>query len=65
MGADKAPEVRLNDDGSLDEVCGEGKFHLEQMDTGHWWMVIHNSAGSVHINLSSKRKIVASFDREG
>ena len=60
----KAPEVRLNDDGTLDEVVGTGTFHLEQMDTGHWWMRIENEAGSVDVWLWSEGKISADFDRD-
>lgn len=61
---DKAPEVRLNADGSLDEVVGVGLVHLEQMDTGHWWLEISNAAGSMHVNLHSKRRIAAMFERD-
>ena len=56
------PFVRLNDDGTLDEVCGSGSFHLEQMDTNHWWMCIENSAGEVHVWLHAKGKITASHE---
>jgi len=31
-------EIRLNEDGSLDEIVGEGKFHLEQMDSDIWFL---------------------------
>ena len=31
-------EIRNNEDGSLDEVCGQGFVHLEQMDFGAWWL---------------------------
>lgn len=41
----QAPEVRLGDDGSLDEVVGPG-FHLEQMDTNHWWLRIESAGVS-------------------
>lgn len=47
-------EIRLNPDGSLDEVCAPG-FHLEQMSGTHWWMNING----VHVNLHSKGKIKA------
>lgn len=32
------PEIRLNKDGSVDEIIADGvSFHLEQMDNGAWW----------------------------
>jgi Ni/Co efflux regulator RcnB len=51
-------EVRNNDDGTLDEVVGYGYFHLEQMDTGHWWLGIGDSE-ILHVNLHSRGKIAA------
>ena len=30
--------IKLNDDGTLDEVVGEGRFHLEQMNDGYWFL---------------------------
>lgn len=49
-------EVRRNDDGTLDEVVATGcDFHLEQMDQGHWWMVISKGGRVVHINLATAR----------
>lgn len=37
----KHGEVRLNDDGSVDEIVIKNcDVHLEQMDTGVWWMGI-------------------------
>ncbi len=40
------PEVRRNEDGSIDEIVaygpnGECIFHLEQMDEGCWWFAIY------------------------
>jgi hypothetical protein len=63
MTKPKRVEIRLNKDGSLDEVCAPG-FHLEQMDTGHWWMAIDDDTGSVHVNLHSKGKIRANVSDE-
>lgn len=56
-------EIRRNPDGSLDEIVAPG-FHLEQMDTGHWWMEISDETGSVHVNLHSTRKITANVEDE-
>ena len=53
-------EIRLNDDGSLDEVVGVGEFHLEQMDDGHWWMQL----GDVHVHLTARGKITANVERD-
>jgi hypothetical protein len=56
-------EVRLNDEGKLDEVVGNGAFHLEQMDRDHWWMYLDG----VHVYLTSKDTIKATLvdEREG
>ena len=31
-------DIRLNDDGTLDEIVGKGRFHLEQMDDDQWFL---------------------------
>jgi hypothetical protein len=52
-------EIRKNDDGTLDEVCANPcRFHLEQMDDGHWWMEIEGEQhpARFHINLFTKGK---------
>lgn len=45
--------------GEIDEIVAEHcRFHLEQMDTGHWWIEIATSGTggqSLHINLSTRR----------
>ncbi len=49
-------KVRLNDDGSVDEVFAlNGALHLEQMSGGHWWMAINGARG---------RRMVIHFVRE-
>jgi hypothetical protein len=55
------PEVRLNDDGTLDEVCGTGA-HLEQMDKDHWFLEVLNGDKSVAVWLHSRSKIVATYE---
>ena len=52
-----APVVRRKGD-SLDEICAPG-FHLEQMDSGHWWLSIESGGEEWHVNLHSKAKIEA------
>ena len=60
-----ALDVRLNEDGTLDEVVGTGRLHLEQMDGNHWWMLFEDSSGAaVHVNLTARGKITAHFERE-
>lgn len=51
-------EVRLNNDGSLDEVVGSGTIHLEQMDSGHWWLGF-GEGPLLHVNLTARGKIKA------
>ncbi len=54
------PEVRRNDDGSLDEVVAHNAFvHLEQMDDDQWWLGVTVGLSTVHVNLSSKKRIRA------
>lgn len=55
-------EVRLYKDGTLDEVVGEGKFHLEQMDYDEWYIRL----GNVSVWLSTKHgaHIDAVYERE-
>lgn len=63
-------EIRLNEDGTLDEVVAADCFvHLEQMDEGLWWMRIALPDGSaIVVNLYSKRlsttKVLARAERE-
>lgn len=59
------PEVRLNEDGTLDEVIGFGAIHMEQMDANHWWLRIDCvGGGAVVVNLIARGKISAHHERE-
>ena len=58
---EKSPEVRLNDDGTLDEVVHPAA-HLEQMDDDHWFLEVGPNGNSVAVWLHSKSKITASFE---
>lgn len=50
-------EVRLNEDGTVDEVLAQGVgIHIEQMDDGYWWMSIDGK---------QRRRMVLHFVREG
>ena len=50
-------EARFNDDGTLDEVVGFGTFHLEQMNSEHWWVQL----GPHMVNLHARGKVKANF----
>ena len=52
-----APEVRLNQDKTLDEVVSR-YCHLEQMDYNHWFL----DAGGVVVWLHAKGKINATYE---
>lgn len=46
--------IREDEDG-LDEVVGEGSFHLERMSDTEWWLGLETAEGqSVHVWISSK-----------
>jgi len=56
-------EVRLNDDGSIDEIVTRrpSTFHLEQMDDGRYWIGLtpiddNPSRDCQHIMLTRKGK---------
>ena len=52
-------EVRLNDNGTLDEVVTKDGDQLEQMDFNHWFLQI----GDVAVWLWAKGKITATYER--
>ena len=57
-----ALDMRFNADASLDEVVAEGaSFHLEKMGDTHWWMWVQCGDKGVHINLTARGKIKASY----
>ena len=63
----KAFEIRKHTDGSLDEVVARKPafFHLEQMESKHWWLSVDMPDGSrVTVNLWSDRKINARAEVE-
>ena len=53
------PEIRLNDDGTLDEIVGNGFFRLEQMDNGRWWLGLYGDNSSVCVVLTARGRIKA------
>ena len=45
--------------GELDEVVGQGFFHLEQMSDTHWWMALYDTHGNeIAINLTTTRATI-------
>ncbi len=61
-------EIRLNDNGTLDEVVGWGFFHLEQMSAGHWWLSIDTEDGRmIHVNFytNNGKTILAFVEDQG
>lgn len=59
----KPPEIRLNDDGTLDEVVAFGAFfHLEQMSGTGWWLCVEVGGQRVDVRLNSRAKITAHYD---
>jgi hypothetical protein len=56
-----SPEVRLNDDKTLDEVVHPAA-HLEQMDFNHWFLEIGDAGNSVAVWLHAKGKITATYE---
>lgn len=72
QGSGKPPEVRYVDLTTgekhvLDEVVAfNATFHLEAMDSNHWWMAITSGGKTVHVNLYTARRalILARADEE-
>jgi hypothetical protein len=66
----KAPEIREahEPDGSLDDLVVDGgirMFHIERMDTGHWWFAVYLTDGTrLSFNLRSGRRISAHYEHE-
>lgn len=40
-------EIRIKDDGTLDEIVGEGSFHIERMANDAWYLRL----GDLKLNL--------------
>lgn len=53
--ADERYEIRLDDNGKLDEIVGHGRFHLEQMSTNEWFLELAGCA--LWINGKSVRLV--------
>jgi hypothetical protein len=50
--------VRLNDDGTIDEIVTDRpmRFHLEQMDDGQYWIGLSDGDNHQSIMLTRKGK---------
>lgn len=53
-------EIRLDDDGALDEIVGSGMIHLEQMDTNEWFLELAGCA----LWISGKKVTMRARDYE-
>lgn len=66
----KHGDVRLNSDGSIDEiVLKHCSVHLEQMDDNHYWMGLYAKDGSkhgicMHLRFAAKGRIRVSAETD-
>jgi len=59
-------EIRRNEDNTVDEVVVCGNVHVEQMDTGSWWIGIDTADGRLlHLNFHARGKITLNVQDEG
>jgi hypothetical protein len=60
-----AVEIRNHDDGRLDEIVArKADVHLEQMDSGFWWMGLEVEGRRFHVNFVSAKGIKVTVDEE-
>jgi hypothetical protein len=58
-------EIRNHANGRLDEiVTRKADVHLEQMDSGFWWMCLEVGDRSFHVNFVSAKGIRVTVDEE-
>lgn len=60
------PEIRPNEDGTIDEVVGYGFFHIEQMDNNKYWAKLSTQikGKDVVMWLTSRGKLKLSAEFE-
>ena len=68
-------EIRLNSDGTVDEICiMEGEhcsYHLEQMDENHYWSALYDPdadpklGNRLTVHFSARGKITAKYEIVG
>ena len=51
-------QIRRNEDGALEEIVGEGHFHLEQLGDGAWWMRLRTEDGDIDCVLYARRATI-------
>lgn len=60
---DKCLKIRLNQDGSLDEIVARNAFsHIEKMDKNKWWFSIEQNGKQVDVWLEARGKITTHFE---
>lgn len=58
-------EIRNHANGRLDEIVArKADVHLEQMDSGFWWMGLEVGGRSFHVNFVSAKGIRVTVDEE-
>lgn len=59
------PEIRLNADGTLDEiVASNALFHLEQMDSNAWWLSVEAGGKRVDVWLRAGKGRIGVYYEE-
>jgi hypothetical protein len=57
------PDIRRNEDGSLDEIVAAGAtVHLEKMDDDEWWLRIDVGERHIQVNFGSTAPIRATVE---
>jgi len=66
MKKKKPYEIRLNDDGSLDEIVAKNaNVHLEQMSNNSWILLIDTGKKHIQVSLYTKgRAAIHAFAEE-
>ena len=58
-------EIRNHASGRLDEIVArKADVHLEQMDSGFWWMGLEVGGRRFHVNFVSAKGIRVTVDEE-
>ena len=58
-------EIRNHANGRLDEIVAcKANVHLDQMDSGFWWMGLEVDGRRFHVNFVSAKGIKVTVDEE-
>ena len=49
------PSSPAEEEGRLDEVVGQGRFDLKQMDDRTWWLGLYTKSGDLRVVLWAER----------